>query len=76
LVGDYSTLMQYLGYDPDELRASLPPIMAPGTARPAGAVQAAAVAAKPVTPPIAGAISRNAAAAVARKTTVVVPPKS
>ena len=76
LVGDYSTLMQYLSYDPNELRTSLPPIMAPGTARPAGAVQAAAVAAKPVTPSTLGAISRNAAAAAARKTTAVVPPKS
>lgn len=74
LVGDYATLMQYLGYDPDELRASLPPIVVPGAAKPVAkppvvVAKAAPVAVKPApvnSPPMMAA----------RKTVaVVVPPK-
>ena len=72
LIGDYATLMQYLGYDPDDLRQGLPKI---GTApvRPAPA-PAARPAVAPVAAPVAAPNGR-APVAVAPRRTVVAPPK-
>jgi hypothetical protein len=78
LVGDYGTLLQYLGYDPDEIRQSLPKIGAPAPARPAVAAGTPAkppvvAAARPAAPVVNG----KAPAPVApRRTVVTTPAKS